>query len=215
MRKWTFGVALAGALLIPSLAAAQSAIGVRGGMRWSELEGGRGGGSMSSLVLGAYYGFGITDRLAVQIEAVYGSRGGDALRLGDGSLDSEAEPVSVDMSYVEIPLLLRAGFPGERFLPSVFAGPYVGFLLDCEVVPADGNGRTCDQTDAPQRFNPRSTDFGLAIGAALDFLMGESTIYVDGRYTLGLRPIQSGDEAFDARHTGLALTAGVAVPVGR
>lgn len=215
MRKWTFGVALAGALMIPSLAAAQSAIGVRGGMRWSDLEAGRDGGSMSSLVLGAYYGFGISDRLALQIEAVYGSRGGDALRLGDATLDAEADPVSVDMTYVEIPLLLRAGFPGERLLPSVFAGPYVGFLLDCEVVPADGDGRACDEEGAAQRFNPRSTEFGLAVGAALDVLMGESTVYVDGRYTLGLRPIQSGDEAFDARHTGLALTAGVAVPVGR
>lgn len=215
MKKWMLGMALAGALAMPSLAAAQSAIGVRGGMRWSELEAGQDGGSMRSLVLGAYYGFGITDRLALQIEAVYGSRGGDALRLGDETLDSEADPVSVEMSYVEIPLLLRAGFPGERLLPSVFAGPYVGFLLDCEVVPSGGDGRACDQEDAGQRFNPRSTDFGLAVGAALDVLMGESTIYVDGRYTLGLRPIQSGDEGFDARHTGLALTAGVAVPVGR
>lgn len=215
MRKWTFGVALAGALMIPSLAVAQSAIGVRGGMRWSELEAGQGGGSMSSLVLGAYYGFGISDRLALQIEAVYGSRGGDALRLADETLDADADPVSVDMSYVEIPVLLRAGFPGERLLPSVFAGPYVGFLLDCEVVPADGDGHGCDDEGAAQRFNPRSTEFGLTVGAALDFLMGESTIYVDGRYTLGLRPIESGDEAFDARHTGLALTAGVAVPVGR
>jgi hypothetical protein len=215
MRQWTWGLALGLALAVPTVATAQSAVGVRAGMRWSELEAGSGAGSISSLALGGYYGFGISDRLAVQIEAVYGSRGGDALRLGDGSLDSGADPVRLEMTYFEVPLLLRAGFPGERLLPSVFAGPYVGFLLNCEVTPTDGDGRSCDQADAGQRFSPRSTEFGMAIGVALDVLIGESTIYVDGRYTLGLRPIQTGDEAFDARHTGLALTAGVAVPVGR
>lgn len=215
MKKWVLGMAVAAIAALPALASAQSAVGVRAGVRSSQLEAGQESGSISSLVLGGYYGFGLTDRLAVQIEAVHGSRGASGLRLGDETLDSDAEPVGVDMTYFEVPVLLRAGFPGDVFLPSVFVGPYVGFLLDCEVRPAGGDGRACDESDAAQRFHPRATEYGMVVGAALDLFWGDSTIFIDGRFTLGLRPIQAGDEAFDARHTGLALTGGVAVPLGR
>ncbi len=214
MKKWIFGLGLAMALGTPAVAAAQSAVGVRAGMRWSELESSQDAGSMSSLVLGGYFGFGISNRLALQIEAVYGSRGAERLRVGANTLDTDATPVRLNMSYIEIPLLLRAGFPGERFLPSFFLGPYVAFLLDCEMRPDGGESQACDDEDAVQRFTPRSTDYGVLVGGGLDMAVGESTVFLDARYTLGLLSIQSGD-GFDARHGGLALTAGVAVPLGR
>lgn len=203
------------ALATPVVASAQTAVGVRAGMRWSELDAGQDAGSISSLVLGGYFGFGITSRLAVQIEAVHGKRGAESLRVGDSTLDDDAAPARVEMSYLDVPILLRAGFPGERFLPSVYVGPYVGFLLGCELEPEDGDARQCDQANAAQRFRPRNTELGMVLGAGLDMAMGESTIFIDGRYSLGLLPIQAGDQAFDARHGGLAVSAGVAVPVGR
>lgn len=217
MKKWKLGPALALALITatPALAAAQAAVGARAGMRWSQLETSQDAGSISSLALGGYFGFGISHRLAVQLEAVYGSRGADALRVGTATLDPDADPSRVEMSYIEIPVLLRAGFPGERFLPSFFLGPYVGFLLDCEIQPTGGETRSCDTATAAERFHPRSTDYGLVVGGGLDMAFGESTIFIDARYTLGLLPIQSGSDGFDARHTGFAVSAGVAVPVGR
>lgn len=214
MKKFLFGLAVVMALGAPAMAAAQSAVGVRAGMRWSGLESSQDAGSISSLVLGGYFGFGISNRLAVQIEAVYGSRGAEALRVGANELDTDAPPARIEMSYIEVPVLLRAGFPGERFLPSFFLGPYVGFLLNCEMRPADGASQSCDDEDSAQRFTPRSTDYGVLLGGGLDIAVGESTVFVDGRYTLGLMSIQGGD-GFDARHGGLALTAGVAVPLGR
>lgn len=214
MKKWMFGLGLAAVIAMPVVAAAQSAVGVRAGMRWSELESSQDAGTISALVLGGYFGFGISNRLALQIEAVYGTRGAQRLKVGTDALDADATAVELHMSYVEVPLLLRAGFPGERFLPSFFLGPYVGFLLDCEFRPAGGDSQACDEEGAPQRFSPRSTDFGLVVGGGLDMAMGESTVFVDGRYTMGLMSIQTGN-GFDARHGGLALSAGVAVPLGR
>lgn len=218
MHKWVMGMAVVALVALPTLpavATAQSAVGVRAGVRSSQLEVGQSSGSIRSLVLGGYYGFGISDRLAVQIEAVHGNRGAEGIGLGNETLDSNADPVDIEMTYFEAPVLLRAGFPGELLLPSVFLGPYIGFLLDCEIRPADGGSRACDESGAAQRFHPRSTEYGMVIGAALDLFWGDSTIFLDTRYTMGLRPIQSGDEAFDARHTGVAITGGVAVPLGR
>lgn len=215
MRKWTLGLVLALWVAVPAVAAAQSAVGVRAGMRWSELDTSQDAGSIGSLVVGGYFGFGVSHRLAIQIEAVYGTRGAESLRVADGVLSPTAEPSRLEMSYIEVPVLLRAGFPGERLLPSFFLGPYVGFLLDCEIRPTGQDGRSCDSAGAPERFAPRSTDFGLVVGGGLDVAVGESTVFVDARYTVGLMPIEGGDEAFDARHTGGAVVVGVGVPVGR
>lgn len=215
MRKWVLGIGLAAIIAAPAMAAAQSAFGVRAGARWSDLDNGHDSSSMSSLVVGGYYGFGISNRLAIQLEAVYGSRGAESLRVGASELEEDADRVDLDMNYIEVPVLLRAGFPGERFLPSFFVGPYVGFLLDCELQPVGGDSRECDAEGAAPRFDPRGTDYGVVLGGALDMTMGQSTIFVDARFTLGLLPVQSGDGAFDARHSGLAVSAGFAMPVGR
>lgn len=214
MKKWIWGLGLVLVLATPVVAVAQSAVGVRAGMRWSELESSQDAGSISSVVVGGYFGFGISNRLALQIEVVHGARGAEQIRVGANTLDTNATAAELHMSYIDVPLLLRAGFPGERFLPSFFLGPYVGFLLNCELRPVDGESQACDDDGAAQRFTPRATDYGIVVGGGLDMAMGESTIFLDGRYTMGLMSIQSGD-GFDARHGGLALTAGVAVPLGR
>lgn len=215
MHRWMVGVGLAAIIATPALASAQSAFGVRAGMRSAELEAGQDVDPIRSLVIGGYYGFGISSRLAIQFEAVYGRRGAEGLRLGADGLDTDADPATLEMSYIDVPVLLRTGYPGERFLPSFFFGPYAGFLLNCELQPAGGGSRSCDAGDAPPRFSPRSTDFGLVLGGALDMALGESTVFLDARFTIGLLSVESGDNAFDARHSGIAITGGFAVPIGR
>jgi hypothetical protein len=214
MKRWWLAAALS-AIAIPSTAVAQAAVGLRGGARWSQISTSQDGGSVSGMVVGGYLGFGLSNRLALQFEAIYGTRGGDALRLGTDDLSNGASPVTVKMKYIEIPILLRTGFPGRRFLPSFFVGPYVGVLLDCSLAPDGEDSRSCDEGEATQRFSPRATDYGITMGAALDMALGESTVFVDARYSLGLLSLQSGSDPFDARHTGFSLSGGFAVPLGR
>jgi hypothetical protein len=215
MRRLMISGVLTALLLAPAIAEAQSAIGFRGGIRSASLETDQTVTALDEMVLGAYLGFGLSDRLAFQAELVYGTRGAGGLGLGADALDGTATPVRVDMRYIEVPLLLRAGFPGERLLPSFFAGPYVAFLLSCEVTPDGGSAGACDDDAAAQRFAPRSTDFGMVAGLGLDVAIGESTLFIDGRYTFGIASIQAGGNAFDARHNGMAVTGGFAVPLGR
>jgi hypothetical protein len=215
MRKWTLAVVVAGFFASALPASAQSAVGVRAGARWSGLETSQDVSSIRTMIIGGYLGFGITSRLALQFEGVYGTRGARGLRLGADVLDSGASPARLEMDYFEVPVLLRAAFPYKRVLPSLFLGPYVGFLLNCEIQPAGEDARECDTPEAPQRFTPRSTDYGLIIGGGFDVAMGRSTIFLDTRYSLGLNSVESGDETFDARHGGIAVSLGFAVPLGR
>jgi hypothetical protein len=198
----------------PAMAAAQTAVGLRAGVRWADLDSPQDTEAVRTLVAGGYFALGVSERLALQLEAVYGERGAANVRIGDGVLDAGADPVQLTMRYVDVPLLLRAGFPGERFLPSFFVGPYAGFLLACEIGDDDGR-HDCDAEDQPARFDRRSTDFGILVGGALDAAIGTSTVFLDVRYALGLNTIASGANALDARHRGLEVTAGFAFPLGR
>jgi len=207
---WAVAVLLA----VPMGISAQTAVGFRAGVRNAGLETGQSTSTISTPVYGAYLGFGLSDRLAFQTEVVYGTRGASGLGLGTDVLDANAAGVDVNMSYIEVPLLLRAGFPGRRLLASFFVGPYIGFLTSCEVT-AGGTTTACDDAAATQRFSARTTDFGVVAGAGLDVALGESTIFVDARYSLGLLSIQAGSDPFDAHHDGLAVTGGFAVPLGR
>lgn len=201
------------AMILPALASGQSAVGLRAGSRWAELDGGRNvEGRISELVVGGYFGFGLSDRVALQFEAVYGGRGAEAVTIGT---DGAGGAGQLDMQYLDVPVLLRAGFPGQRLLPSIFVGPYFGFMLSCELTPEGGEGHDCDAEGEALRFSPRGTDVGLAVGGALDLLMGENTVFVDVRYTAGLLSIESGSDPMDARHAGLAVSGGFAFPVGR
>lgn len=216
MHRWLWRTAVMVALLAaPSLAHGQAAVGIRAGMRSAKLTTAQDVDRLNGFVVGGYFGFGVSNRLALQLEASYGTRGAEGIGLGDGELDAAAAPVDLEMSYLEFPVLLRAGFPGDRFLPSVFAGPYAAFLLGCEITPDGGESRDCETAGAAQRFHPRGTEFGILAGLGLDMAVGESTIFVDARYTLGLLSIESGDGAFDARHNGFAVSGGFAVPLGR
>jgi hypothetical protein len=197
-------------------------MGIRLGNRWSELETVQDHESLSGIAIGAYLGFGLTNNLAVQVELIYGSRGAEGLGLGVEELDAAGTPVALDMDYLEFPALFRLGFPTDRVLPTVFGGVYVGTLLNCEVTPqGDGlteeqrESRECDDENASAWFNPRSTDFGVVAGGALDFSLGRSTLYLDARYTIGILSIEAGSEAMDARHRGLAVSGGFAFPLGR
>lgn len=211
-RTILWGVLLLAA--VPTALEAQAAAGLRVGARSAGLETSQEVSTSRGLVVGGWLGFGLSTRLALQAEVVYGSRGAEGLGVGTDDLDPGANPVDVQMQYLELPLLLRAGFPAGWVMPSFFAGPYAAFVLSCEVTTDDGGTTGCDD-GVTQRFSPRSTDFGMVVGAALDLAMGGSTLFIDARYTLGVLSIEAGSDAFDARHTGFEISGGVAVPLGR
>ncbi|MBW3551922.1 MAG: PorT family protein [Gemmatimonadetes bacterium] len=208
-------LALASLAAAPAAADGQAAMGVKAGANLTRLTGAEDSESVTGLSAGAYLGFGLGDRLAIQIEASYAVRGGAGVRIGANALEDTATTSDVRLTYVEVPLLLRAGYPGERLLPTVFIGPYAGFLLSCRLTLSDGSEGDCDDESRASWFNDRGTEYGLMVGGGLDWAIGESTVFVDTRYALGLFSIQGGDNAMDLRNGGLTITGGFAIPLGR
>lgn len=214
VKQWIVAAITMVAVGAPAALEAQMAVGIRGGIRWASLRGEQETDGGTGLLVGGYVGFGLADQLAVQLEVNYGARSVSGLRVGANALDATAPPSDLQMRYLEVPILLRVGFPGERLLPSFFAGPYVGFLLSCDLQPDEADGRSCDESTQPEWFNPRSTDVGMVFGAGLDLALGAGSVFLDARYGVGLLSIHSGD-AFSTQHAGLDLTGGFAFPIGR
>lgn len=195
---------------------AQTAMGVRVGMNRTALAGAQDSDQLTGMAASAYFGIGLGDRLALQIELGYGERGGGGLMVGENRIDLEDGTESeIRLRYVELPALLRAGYAGERFLPSIFVGPYAMFLTSCELGAAGGASGACDDQSRDAWFPPRSTDWGLVAGGALDYAIGEGTVFIDARYALGLRSIKRGANGMDLTNTGFTVSAGFAVPLSR
>lgn len=214
VKQWIMAAITMIAVGAPAALEAQMAVGIRGGMRWASLRGEQETDGGTGLLVGGYAGFGLADQLAIQLEVNYGTRSVSGLRVGDDALDTAEPPSDLQMRYLEVPILLRVGFPGERLLPSFFAGPYAGFLLSCDLEPEDAERRSCDESSQDQWFNPRSTDVGMVFGAGLDLALGAGSVFLDARYGVGLLSIHSGD-AFSTQHAGLDFTGGFAFPIGR
>lgn len=214
VKQWIMAAIAVIAVGAPAALEAQMAVGIRGGIRWASLRGEQETDGGTGLLVGGYAGFGLADQLAIQLEVNYGARSVSGLRVGANALDSSEPPSDLQMRYLEVPILLRVGFPGERLLPSFFAGPYAGFLLSCDLEPDGAEGRSCDETTQPQWFSPRSTDAGMIFGAGLDLALGAGSVFLDARYGVGLLSIHSGD-AFSTQHAGLDFTGGFAFPIGR
>ena len=198
----------------PAAASAQMAVGLKGGVRWAGLRSDQEAEAGTGIVAGGYVGFGVADQLALQFEIDYGVRSFSGLGVGANAVSPDAIPSELQMSYLEVPLLLRVGFPRERVLPSFFAGPYVGFLLSCDLRPEGGESRSCDDATRSEWFDPRGTDAGIVLGGSVDFAMGDGSFFVDVRYGLGLLSIHD-DDAISANHGGLDFTGGFAFPIGR
>lgn len=77
--------------------------------------------------------------------------------------------------YIEIPVLISTWFPvGENMNWTIFAGPQVGFQINC-----DEEGFDCTEFD-----NHKSTEFGAIAGTGLQFPGGFSaSVAVDVGFT--------------------------------
>ena len=102
-------------------------------------------------------------------------------------------------NYLHIPILLRARLMKEgKFVPVVFAGPAVGFLLSAK-----------DSGDDVKSFF-KSTDFGADFGLGAEVGMGKMKGLVDLRYYMGLTNAYAfAPTVFSMKNRGFIFTAGL------
>ena len=106
---------------------------------------------------------------------------------------------NVRLDYLELPVLLRYDFSRETLGPHVYAGPSVGFNIGCKL---ELNGATnLPTTDCrDNNFKPKTLDYGVTVGAGLDFNLGGVAATGGLRYGIGLADVRNDNsEEFKSR----------------
>jgi opacity protein-like surface antigen len=177
-------------LLVLVPAAAHAQFGMKGGIAFSDIGVENGSVDFSNktgFAGGISYGLRLGENIALQPELLWIQKGGES-----GNAD-------VTLSYLELPVLFRFEIPTGSVVPFVVAGPYADFKI----------GDECSVQQANECLDePKSSDFGLALGAGLR-LSGETGITLEIRWDRGLTNINSVEEGFDAKTRAVMLLVGL------
>lgn len=134
---------------------------------------------------GAYFQLGLGDVFALQAEALYTPRGAKRKDVD----------TTLDLSYIDVPLLFLVRVPvGDASIqPILYTGPVVSFETKCRLTGEGGTSVDCgSQTES--LFRTRSPDFSGAFGGGFEVFMGQYTLQLDIRYTLGFVNIDDTSE---------------------
>ncbi len=146
--------------------------------------------------IGGVLSFGLGETLALQLEPMFLQKGAKATVQGFGETELKS-------SYIEVPAMLKFAFGSSDTKPYVIAGPTIGYLLSAKQ----------DETDI--KDDVKSIDFGLTFGGGVSLPMGNNTVFVEGRYSLGLSDIND-DSSDDTKikTKGIQIMAGFTFPLG-
>ena len=130
----------------------------------------------------------INSILAIQPEVLFVMKGAE-----------EPDDYEIKLNYLEIPVLIKLSMSGGVVAPKLFLGPAFAMNLNSNEVYEDGYEEEIDYlTDI---------DFGLVIGAGIDFDTGYGKIVIEARYTLGLVTIKD-EEGYDIENDVISFMAG-------
>ena len=179
------------AVILPPSTQAQIApkFGIKGGLNYSTFNNTDDLEYKPGFVVGVFVDIPIpATPVSVQPEVLYA-------KYGTNIKDTD---MALDISYLQIPVLLKFGFPTPAASPNVFFGPYMGFKINSEFRNDDIAFNLDDQTE--------DTDFGIVVGAGVDI----TKLRVALRYTAGLTNVAK-DNSFgnDAKNGAFALTVGI------
>jgi hypothetical protein len=185
----------------PASAATNIKFGIKAGasssnVKWSDDAGDE--KSITELTFGGFVIFELSPTLAIQPEINY---------LVTGEKWDVTDGTNVEnFTYIHVPILLRARLMEEgKFVPVVFAGPAVGFLLSA----TDGGD------DVKEFF--KSTDFGLDLGLGAEIALGKMKALIDFRYYMGLTDVfvqpdivmMAAPTDWSMKNSAFILTAGI------
>ncbi|MDX1640608.1 MAG: porin family protein [Balneolaceae bacterium] len=119
-----------------------------------------------------------SDIVSGQIEALYVQKGGK-----DDLEDAEVEDGDLTLSYVDVPVMIKANIPLDgNVQPFVYGGGFAGYLLDAQ---AESDGQSVEEEGFELKDVLKDVNYGLVFGGGVSF----GNISVDIRYDLGLANI--------------------------
>ena len=146
---------------------------------------GKGVSSIPGFSLGGFLNYKIKNNFSIQPEMFITSKGSNINTVGDINLHNV-------FLYFEIPVLAKMSFPAMKGItPNIFCGPAIAFK--CLVM-----------NDTGFLDDIRSTDFGLVLGAGIEFWK----ISMDVRYNRGLINFDKSDEDINLKNSAILFLIG-------
>lgn len=225
MKRLIFSIAALLALFFSMSASAQPRLGVIGGLNIADVNADFDDEEMD-VSDKTVFGFGgvvdlrLNKNFSLYAQPMYLQKGALVTQL-DTNLDFPFK-----FAFLELPVFLKAEF-GNTVRPYLMAGPTVGYLLTADTeVEYSGLTFKGDLKEVTEDL-----DFGLGFGAGLRYPLSTISIFVEGRYFLGLVNMQKGgtftmsagpiteeitwDKDEDAyKNRGIQIMAGVAFALG-
>jgi opacity protein-like surface antigen len=170
--------------------------------------------SHTGLGIGGVLDIRLSENVALRLEPMYLQKG--AAFVSD-LVDPDFSEVTFKAAYLEAPLFLKITFGASAIRPYVLAGPVIGFNMSSSL-----NAPGLDvETDGIVK----STDFGLGFGAGVSFPAGNNSLFIEGRYALGLADVakagaielmgeQLAVDDVEIKTRGIQLMAGITFPLG-
>lgn len=159
---------------------AEHRIGILGGLNFSNIDIDPKMSTYTRFGVGIIADFEIRKNIFLCIEPMY---------IQKGAFDKDSVPEGwIKSSFLELPVFFKYSFGKSSIKPYTIIGPTFGFLLQSEIeLDHSGANITADIKDVTQKI-----DLGFGIGAGVNFLLGNMSIFVEGRYTHGLNNLQKG-----------------------
>ena len=214
-------------LLATQSASAQLSLGVVGGLNSSNFKvavdqpiavplptGGNVPGSFSSrrgFVIGGVAEYYFTPMVGLSVQPTFSEHGSNFVFEGPVVAPLSHE-TTTRLSYVDIPVMLKVQFGTSNLKPYVTSGFALGFLTSAKSV---GGGTATNIKDSV-----KSTNSSWSIGGGLNLPAARETLFIEGRYTLGLTNINEGPQVQPLAATaafktkGFQFLVGVTVPIG-
>ncbi|NBC09043.1 MAG: outer membrane beta-barrel protein [Bacteroidetes bacterium] len=155
--------------------------------------------SRTSVLYGGVLELGLADKFAIQPEVSYivrGYEGGEGL----AALDPD-----ITLNYLDFGGLLKFKTGSEGLNAYLGAGPYYSYALSGEI--DTGAGTVEIDFDDEEAFE--RGDWTAAFAAGVQLPLGESFLFVDARYLLGLTDLNDRDEEVEVRNRAFSLSAGI------
>ena len=152
---------------------------------------------------GAVLDYSVTDFVTLHLEPM--------LLLKGTKAEEGEKKVEIRLAYVEIPVMVKYIIGTNKIEPYLMAGPTIGFLQDAKLKVTTGDDSEWDD----MKDDLKSIDFGLGFGAGLNLPIGNNSIFVEARYSLGLMNIADNAEGpyADVKTKGIQIFAGITFPM--
>jgi hypothetical protein len=137
--------------------------------------------------VGGFFGISFNEYLSVQLEPMYVAKGAV---YAQGNISG----MKLRSSQLDLALVTKLGI-GDKVRPFIAVGPFMSVLFDAnakvELVGHEWEG------DLMQVF--KRTEYGIVFGAGVGVPVWKGSVFVEGRYALGLTNLNKGG-SFDLKY---------------